>query len=46
MNSSDPVASNLENRKHLITKPGPLIHLCVEVILRNFSFHSISGKLN
>ena len=44
MNSSDPVSSNLENRKVLITKPGPTIHVNVEVILRNFTFHSISGK--
>lgn len=44
MNSSDPVSSDLENRKVLITKPGPTIHISVEVILRNFSFHSIRGK--
>jgi hypothetical protein len=43
MNSSDPISSNLENRKNLITKPGPTIHLNLEVILRNFGFHSISG---
>ena len=41
MNTSDPVSSNLDNRKLLITKPGPTIHLTVEVILRNFTFHSI-----
>ncbi len=46
MNCSDPVASDLDNRRVLITKPGPTIHLNVEVILRTFSFHSISGKIN
>ena len=45
MNSADPVSSNLDNRRALITKPGPKIHLSVEVILRNFTFHSISGKV-
>jgi hypothetical protein len=45
MNSSDPVSSDLDNRKQLITKPGPKIHINVEVILRNFTFHSISGKV-
>jgi len=44
MNIADPVSSNLEYRKFLITKPGPKIHLQVEVLLRNFSFHSISGQ--
>jgi hypothetical protein len=43
MNSSDPISSNLENRKNLITKPGPTIHVSLEIILRNFCFHSISG---
>ena len=43
MNTSDPVSSNLEYRKHLITKPGPKIHLSVEIILRNFGFHCISN---
>ncbi len=46
MNSSDPVSSSLDNRKFLMTKPGPIIHINVEVILRNFSFHSISGKID
>ena len=45
MNSSDPVSSNLENRKFLITKPGPKIHLGVEVILRNFALNSVSGQI-
>ena len=44
MNIADPVSSNLELRKYLITKPGPKIHLQLEVMLRNFSFHSISGQ--
>jgi hypothetical protein len=44
MNSNDPVSSNLDNRKYLITKPGPKIHIGVEVILRNFAFHSVTGQ--
>lgn len=44
MNSSDPISANLENRKNLITKPGPTIHINVEVIMRNFKFHSIYGN--
>ena len=44
MNTSDPVSSNLENRKLLITKPGPTLHISFEVILRNFSYHNISGQ--
>ena len=43
MNTSDPVSSNLDKRKWLISKPGPKIHLTFEVILRNFTFHSLSG---
>jgi hypothetical protein len=43
MNTSDPVSSNLENRKNLITKPGPTIHVNVEVLLKNYTFHSLSG---
>lgn len=43
MNTSDPVNSNLDKRKAIISKPGPKVHLTVEVILRNFSFHSLSG---
>lgn len=44
MNTSDPVSANLENRKSLITKPGPVVHMYCEVITRNFTFHSISSK--
>ena len=43
MNTSDPVTSNLDKRKYLITKPGPKVSITVEVILRNFTFHSLSG---
>ena len=43
MNTSDPVSSDLDNRKQIISKPGPTVHLNVEVILRNFTFHSLSG---
>jgi hypothetical protein len=46
MNSSDPVASDLENRRVLITKPGPTVILSVEVILKYFKFNSISAKNN
>jgi hypothetical protein len=46
MNTSDPVSASLDQRKYLITKPGPAIHLNVDVILRNFTFNSISGKKN
>lgn len=46
MNTSDPVSSSLDQRRYLISKPGPVIHLNVDVILRNFSFNSISGKNN
>jgi len=31
MNIADPVSSNLKLRKYLITKPGPKIHLQIEV---------------
>ena len=44
MNTSDPVSASLDQRKYLITKPGPAIHLNVDVILRNFTFNSISGQ--
>ena len=43
MNTSDPVTSDLDNRKQIISKPGPTVHLNVEVLLRNFTFHSLSG---
>lgn len=46
MNTSDPVTSYLDNRNFIISKPGPKIQLNVEVILRNFSFHSLSGNSN
>jgi hypothetical protein len=44
MNTSDPVSSNLENRKLLITKPGPVLHLSFEVMFKNFSYHYITGQ--
>jgi len=43
MNTSDPLDSNLSIRSNIISKPGPKILLSCEVILRNFTFHSISG---
>ena len=43
MNTSDPVTNNLDKRKYLIIKPSPKVFITVEVILRNFSFHSLSG---
>lgn len=46
MNTSDPVSSSLDQRRYLITKPGPIVHINVDVILRNFTFNSISGKTN
>ena len=32
----DPVEKNLDLREWLTTKPGPKIHLNVEVLLKNF----------
>ena len=46
MNTSDPVNSNLDNRKCIISKPGPKIKINCEVILRNFTFHCLSGAHN
>ena len=45
MNSSDPISVNLSERKELLTKPGPIIHISCDVIMRNFCFNSISGQL-
>ena len=36
MNSIDPVANKLDYRAILVTKPGPKIHVNIEVMLRNF----------
>ena len=44
MNTSDPISINLNDRKELLTKPGPTVHVNCEVILKNFYFHSISGQ--
>jgi hypothetical protein len=44
MNSSDPVSSNLENRKLLITKPGPILHLSFEVLFKHFLYHHLTGQ--
>ena len=46
MNTSDPVTNNLDKRKYLIIKPSPKVYITVEVILRNFTFHSLSGVRN
>ena len=43
MNTSDSLDSNLSIRSNIISKPVPKILLSCEVILRNFTFHSISG---
>lgn len=45
MNSTDPVSVNLHERKELVTKPGPKIHFNVEILLKSFFFHSVSGQI-
>ena len=44
MNTSDPICYNLSGREELLTKPGPVIHVACDVLLKNFYFHSISGQ--
>lgn len=46
MNTSDPISLNLKDRKDLFTKPGPIVHVNCEVMMRNFYFNSITGQLN
>lgn len=46
MNTADPVSINLLERRELLTKPGPIVHINCEVILKHFYFHSITGQLN
>ena len=36
LRNMDPVSNNLELREWLTTKPGPKVHLNVEVLLKNF----------
>lgn len=44
MNTLDPISLDLNDRKELLTKPGPVVHINCEVLLKNFYFHSISGQ--
>ena len=46
MNTVDPVSNNLSERKEILSRPGPVVHVSCDVLLRNFSFHSITGQLN
>lgn len=46
MNTVDPVAVNLKERKEILSKPGPTIHLYCDVLLKNFKFHSITGQID
>lgn len=45
MNKSDPIASNLQLRNWLITKPGPRIHLSIEAIMKNFNKADLSRRI-
>lgn len=45
MNTIDPVASTLKDREEILSKPGPVIHMYCEVLLKNFNFHSITGQI-
>lgn len=40
---SDPMDPNLIKRNFLLSKPGPKVKVTCEVILRNFTFHALSG---
>ncbi len=44
MNTVDPLSLNLNERKELLSKPGPTVHITCEVLLKNFYFHSITGQ--
>ena len=43
LSGMDPVNSDLSDRVNIVAKPGPKVHINVEVILRNFSFQVLSG---
>ena len=36
MTSNDPITKKPEYREFLVTKPGPKVHVNVEVLLKNF----------
>lgn len=41
MSTSAPIAKNIEKRKSLITKPGPVVSVGIEVVTKNFGVENL-----